>query len=179
MSDKITATSILTTALAAIIGFGFAATAVMAKGKFYPMNPDSVRLLETAKATGVKVVIDPGEKYCPPKLFGFAADNGYLVVCYDNHTQIDGKLGLSKDEANELADTIRHELVHIVQYCAYGGNMILPENEDYFISRAQDLGMPILSYETHQWATEAEARVLAHEFSEIQIAFLLTRSCRK
>ena len=176
---KLRATSILSTALAAVVGFGFAATAAIAKGKSYPMNRASAQLLETAKATGVKVVINPGAKHCPPKLFGFATSNGYLVLCYDNHTMIDGKPGLSRNEANELADTIRHELVHIVQYCAYGGNMILPQNEDYFISYAQDLGMPILSYETHQWATEAEARVLAHEFSEMQIANLLVKSCRK
>jgi len=175
---KFRATSILSTALAAVVGFGFAATAAMAQGKRYPMHPASAQLLRTAKANGVKVLIDPGKKHCPPKLFGFATRNGYLVVCYRNHTMIDGKRGLSKNEALELADTIRHELVHIVQYCAYGGNMILPQNENYFISYAQDLGMPILSYGRHQWATEAEARVLAHELTEAQIADLLIKSCR-
>lgn len=76
-----------------------------------------------------------------------------------------------------MADTIRHELIHAVQYCL-GRDVIHPQYEEQYISDAQEhLHWNILGYEPSKWGGEAEARVLAHILEEEDIAEMLLQAC--
>lgn len=134
-------------------------------------------LLEHAMTIGVKVHVDPSGGVCQPGALGFMTRQKDLVICHKNHTMIDGDPGLSTAELVELADTVKHELIHAAQYCAADGSNLFPQYKEDFLDRAQDLGMPMLAYESEDWYSEAEARVLSHLFSEEEVKKLLNQAC--
>jgi len=136
-------------------------------------------LLEHSTTLGVKIYVDPSKEVCTPDALGFMTRQKDLVICYENHVMSDGDPAPSKEEMIELADTVRHELIHAAQYCAVDGGVLFPEYQEQFLDKAQDLGMPILSYEVDEWYSEAEARVLSHLMSEDQVKELLNESCGK
>ena len=86
------------------------------------------------------------------------------------------------DNADALADTVRHELVHIAQFCK-GRNvgatsaLLYPDLQEKAIQGAIELHMPVDKYDPASYATEAEARVLAQLYNDQQVADLLKRHC--
>ena len=70
-----------------------------------------VHLADTIEEHGVQIWLDA--KYCDENdgLLGMAikgTDNSmHMLICRDNHN----------DNYNEMADTFRHEVVHLIQYC--------------------------------------------------------------
>jgi hypothetical protein len=164
-------------ALIACAAIGITASAALASPVFV-LKPTEA-LLEHSTTVGVKIYVDPSKDVCTPGALGFMTKQKHLVICYENHVMSDGDPAPSQEELDELADTVRHELIHAAQYCAVDGGVLFPEYQEQFLDKAQDLGMPILSYEVDEWYSEAEARVLSHLMSEDQVKELLNESCGK
>ena len=130
-------------------------------------------LLDTARSVGISIFTDktaPG--VCKEGLFGAANNKNQLLICIANHG----------DNTDELADTIRHELIHSAQYCkgrrvGATSALLYPELTDKAMQGAVELHMPVDQYTPVQYATEAEARVLAQIYEEEQIATVLRREC--
>lgn len=164
---------VATTALTAIAAAGFAATSIASQAQALErqsfVEAESVSLLRTAQRLGIKVFVDPAECKKNPKLMGYMTNSGRLVLCATNHG----------DDLAEFADTIRHELIHAVQFCI-GNRVIFPDQIETTRGFAQtDLGWDILGYPTDQWDTEGEARTLAHIWDESDIETALTRACTR
>ena len=97
----------------------------------------------------------------------------HMLICRDNH----------HGNYNEMADTFRHEVVHLIQFCKgerYGATTatLYPENAAWGLAYARDqLGMPVDSYSKDKWEREAEARVMAYFLNEEEIASQFTEQC--
>lgn len=130
------------------------------------VQEETQSLINTASSVGVQFhVNDP--THCTPGMMGMANLEKHVLICLDNHS----------DRA-ELADTIRHELLHVVQVCL-GDRLIYPDRIEYTRTYAQtDLGWNILGYPVEQWDQEGEARTLAHFLDESDVEELLVKACR-
>ena len=166
---------IAATALAVVTAFG-AASAAYAKPALQPFNQDSSRaLLDTLKADGVKVFVD--DEFCFREdnagLLGVATSDERLLLCVRNH----------QGDHDELADTLRHEVVHLAQYCKgrrVGATIatLQPQHtEDYVRHAIEELAMPAQAYDRSKRAVEAEARVMAQYLTDAQTVELYSRYC--
>jgi len=132
-------------------------------------------LLQEAQRVGISIFTDKtSPKSCKEGLFGAANSRNQLLICIANHN----------GNAQELADTIRHELIHSAQYCkgrrvGATSALLYPELADKALQGAIELHMPVDQYAPTQYAAEAEARVLAQIYEEEQIAAVLRRECGK
>ena len=88
-----------------------------------------------------------------------------FVLCVDNH----------QGDIDELYDTIRHEAVHVAQYCMDG--LLAPDRKEEFLSHAQDIGFSPLAYESKAWYIEGEAWVLADNLSGAQTQRIVDLAC--
>ena len=142
------------------------------------MASETRSLLQTARGLGVQFFTENSNaesaKACKSGAYGYATSKFQLLLCVKNH----------KGDTVELADTIRHELIHIAQYCkaartgASDAALLYPAHSDGFIAYAQEqLHWHILGYDTKDWGNEAEARSLAHLLNEKEVAYLLRRNC--
>ena len=166
-------TRIAATALTGLAILG-SASPVLAGPQQQPWNLQESRdLLNTVRGTGHYVGIDVArceEKSAP---YGYATSRGTLVICATKH---DGDL-------NELADTIRHEAIHLAQFCKGSKegkviSLLYPDRkEDIAFVARNDLGFVGHGYESHKIAIENEARVLAQVLEEEQVEALLTSQC--
>jgi len=167
-------TKAATTALTGLAIFGFASAAF---AHHVPQQPfvesESVGLLNTVQATGHEVFVDGGMCNQGNGILGYATTSGELVICAKNHG----------NDMDELADTIRHEALHLVQFCKGRRNgataaLLVPQhaqgNLDYAINH---LHMPEGQYEARQHYAEGEARVLAYSLDEHEVANLLIEEC--
>jgi len=162
--------SFIATAAVAVLGFASAANAHhWAQQPF--VEAESQLVLNAVRATGHNVLLNQGPCQEKDGLMGFATMNGFLVICAENH----------KGDMDELADTIRHEALHLAQFCKArrtGEDLLFPEHEDSHIELAQtELHWHILGYDTEQWAREAEARVAAQVLDEYQVAQIIRQEC--
>lgn len=162
-----------TTALTAIAAAGFAATLFASQAQALERQPfvqaESDSLLRTAQGLGIRVVVDPAECKENTKVMGYMTNRGKLVLCAMNHG----------DDLVEFADTIRHELIHAVQFCI-GNRVIFPDQIETTRGFAQTgLGWNILGYPVDQWDIEGEARTLAHFWDESEVEAALTRACAR
>ena len=162
-----------TTALTGCVIFGFASAAF---AHHVPQQPfvesESVALLNVVKATGHKVFIDVGPCLKEKGLFGFASTRGALVICTEAHGE----------NKAELADTIRHEALHLAQFCkgrksGATAALLAPDIIDESRRIAIDLHMPVSSYEPHKRDSEAEARAGAYALDEHEVAGILIKEC--
>lgn len=162
-----------TTALTGLAVLGFASSAFAHHIPQQPWNDSQMeQLLDAASDVGIELYRDVNVCREVQGLQGAMYEVGALLVCTEAHEDEDGNI-----KEAELADTIRHELVHGIQYCL-GREMIHPQYEDEFISDAQtELHWHILAYEPKDWGGEAEARILAHVLSEEEIAPMLRQAC--
>ena len=134
---------------------------------------ETMMLLDTARSLGISVFTDktsPGA--CKEGLLGVANNLKQFLICTANHG----------NDKRQLADTIRHELIHSAQFCkgrrvGATSALLYPELADKAMQGAMELHMPIDKYTPAQYATEAEARVLAQLYKEKQIAAVLRREC--
>ena len=156
-------------ALAGSALLGCASSAVA--GDRLPFNETKINnLLEVVKETGHRVYRGGGPCDRLPA-YGFATPTRRLVICVDNH----------KGDLVELGDTIRHEAFHLAQFCkarrvGATAALIFPDRKG-MMEEAIRLGMPVQHYQERQHATEAEARVIAHEMDADQIAVILEEEC--
>lgn len=161
--SKLTATTL---AAIATVGIAFPANAGHPDQQPF-VKAETELLLRAAISVGVRVFVDD-PKLCTPGIMGMANDQKQLLICVKNH---------GTDSA-ELADTIRHELLHTVQYCL-GNRLILPDRVKETRSYAQtELGWDILGYPVETWDQEGEARTLAHFLDESDVAELLRTNCK-
>lgn len=166
-------TRIAATALTGLAILG-SASPVLSRPQQQPWNLDeSTSLLNTVRSTGHFVGIDVAgckEESAP---YGYATARGVLVICVTRHA----------GDLNELADTIRHETLHLAQFCHGKNNgasigLLLPERREEFALRARnELGFTGQGYEPSQVAIENEVRVLAHDLDEHHVASILERYC--
>ena len=166
---------IAASALAVVTAFG-AASAAYAKPALQPFNQDGSRyLLDTLKADGVQVFVD--DEFCFRKenkgLLGVATSDERLLLCVKNH----------QGDNAELADTLRHEVVHLAQYCKgrlVGATIatIHPQHSRTYVRHAiEELNMPSEAYDRSKWAVEAEARVFAQYMDDAETARLYNHFC--
>jgi len=164
-------TRLTAAALAATCAVG-AATAALAHHRTdrQPyVHEETMGLLATARRAGIQIFTDRSNStkgLCREGLYGMANSNNQLLLCVENHG----------GDMVELADTVRHELIHNAQFCK--GGMIHPELKDKMLAAARDeLHMPMDKYEPRKYYREAEARVLAHLMDEHEVADLVTKHC--
>jgi hypothetical protein len=125
------------------------------------VSPDLGILILTAKGLGIKFKYDDPECAANPRLMGFfTPKDGVVTICFKNAS----KFGVSP------LQVLRHELIHAAQLCVNGPLL----KRDY--SSPVDLSA---DYPADQHPTETEARVLADELSEIDVARALVVACTK
>ncbi len=166
--------TIAATALAGLAALGSASAASAHHLQQQSFNEGELQLVFNALAeTGHRVFYDQEPCGTEKGLMGAANGQKQLLVCAENH----------KGDLNELADTVRHEALHLVQFCKGRSNgatsaLIVPDDRDEFLVGAiNHLHMPADSYPASQHYSEAEARVLAHALDEGQVAALLRQEC--
>lgn len=167
-------TRLSASALLVAAAFGLAAPAGAHQIKQQPfVESRTSALLRTVQSLGIRVAVDAPDCQKDKALMGAASNEGTLLICVGNHG----------GDTNEMADTVRHETLHLAQYCK-GRSIgkpfaaLFPENTDQWIDYAQEhLHWHILGYDSEQWAVEAEARVLAQALDEQQVAKVLATYC--
>ena len=173
-------TRLASIALLATVAFGSAAPA-MAHHVDQPHFNEAATLglLQVVRSVGVQVVVDD-PTVCRKGLMGQAmmsadGQRQALLICAKNHGS----------DLDELADTVRHESIHVAQHCRArnlgipGSSPILPNQVQGNIRFAADhLHMPLKRYPTASWPAEAEARVGAQAWDEKDVAFLVRRYCK-
>lgn len=152
-------------------------------------DQNHLNLLERASNTGLNVFVN--DPYCDQTgadgMFS-SNDKGHaLLICQDN--KIPGSTTIQEWTANDL-DTIRHEMVHVVQNCASGSILDSNSNplyEDY-VALVDEFGP---SAALQVWSTymsngvrnsntlrlEIEAFYIAREFTAQQVASLYEEFC--
>lgn len=125
-------------------------------------------IYQAAVDVGYRVSNKHPECDASPGLMGFVSSRGgkpvEFVICTGN-----------TPSATTAFTTIRHEGIHVAQVCK--GGMLFPQHEGKFISRAQDEGWHILGYPERKWGTEAEARVLANEWTAQEVEAAIRHFC--
>jgi len=167
------------TTAAALSSLCLLGSAAAVNAHHIPQQPyvasETTMLLQAANSVGISIFTDKTTpKACKKGLFGAANDKNQLLICIANHN----------GNSRELADTIRHELIHSAQYCkgrrvGAASALLYPELTDKALQGAIELHMPVDQYAPAQYAAEAEARVLAQIYEEEQIAAVLLRECGK
>lgn len=170
---------ITATALAAAVTLG--TVAPVAAAKPVPQQPYSETelnlLLRAVTQTGHAILSEdsgPGaaEACTEGGMLGAANTSKQLLLCVRSH----------KGDNDELADTARHEVVHLVQFAkgrCHGATaaLINPNMAAENLAFAQEvLRMPMDRYAASQHYLEAEARTLAQVMDESQIAELLRQA---
>ena len=161
--------SIATATATALLSL-FAVGTAQAAPQRQPWVASETRYLSTiAKELGVKLYRDV-PSVCDKKAYGMATSEYQLVVCLENHG----------NNLIELADTVRHEMIHIAQYCRGNGEIALLTTKPNAHLRyaVEVLGWNITEqYEKEYWLAEGEAFSLAHIMEEHEIAELLIDNC--
>lgn len=161
-----------TTALTGLAILGFASSAFAHHIQHQPfVEEETVQLLAVAESLGITVHVDPG--ICEKGLYGAMTTAGQLIVCTEAHG----------DDLDELADTIRHELLHAAQFCKGHNNgatsaLLRPEYVDESVAFPQEhLHWNILDYDPGKWNSEGEARTMAYFLDEKDVADWLVQEC--
>jgi len=141
-----------------------------------PSSGEVERLMATAERVGVTFFTEDdgvnAAEACEKNVFGMANTDLQVLLCVDNH---DG-------DWVELTDTLRHELVHIAQFCNGGlqeARMLRPDLYQDYLDYADDyLGWGIQqNYPQAAWGFEGEAFSLAFALTGSQIEDLLIEYC--
>ena len=158
----------------ALTGFTLLGSASSAAPIHQPWNTAQVDyLLETIQEAGYTVYKGGGPCDTEPA-YGFAsADKKIFLICADNHR---GDLTL-------LADTVRHEAIHVAQFCKAerGGAthaLLMPDFKRVFTRVAkEDLEVPFHMYPARDIPYEAEANVLANILDEEHVVKIIRKEC--
>lgn len=135
----------------------------------FDTKKDFNALLASVVKANVKIIVDNENCKNNPGIFGsFSGSNGRqsrLVICAKNHG----------DNVEELQDTVRHETIHLVQFC--NGGPLLPGKSPQIFSQAVQDGWKHTRYPYQQWIMEGEARFLAKRLNAKQVTFLVEQQC--
>ena len=159
-----------------------AATGLAAPVQAHALRTDSTKdsllnLVGKAESLGIRFNVDSETCQENENLMGYMeAPTMVMTFCAENHRARGG------DFFFEMADTLRHELIHAAQFCkaSYSQAAILfPQHIEHSRDFAQEhLGWNILGYPAHQWDAEGEARTVSHEASDAKVAGILDAACR-
>ena len=129
----------------------------------HSLPPQSEALLTDLQALGGRAYVD--SEICKGRgAYGVA--QGHIVhICLSNH---------QLNDVEEVRDTVRHEVWHVIQACA-GGPLML--DSDAEIEEAQTTGWEPLAYDPEIWAFEAEAHNAAHNYTEAEISGFMHAYC--
>ena len=135
-------------------------------------------LVERGEALGIEFQSDTQECKETAGLMGYmTAPSMVMVLCIENHGRMFGP-----DAFDNLADTIRHELIHAAQFCKSTWSttaLLFPENARFSQEYAQQqLGWDVFLYPEYQWPMEGEARTVAYFVDDQGTADLLDEACR-
>ena len=114
--------SLFTKTLSAItaLTIGFGGVALPTKAYETGTHEDHVELWNTVQGIGVRLYLNPAQCFegdlSDADGFYISNGKGYLVVCQDNATQEGQVVNWT---ANDY-DTLRHEVVHLIQDCKDG-----------------------------------------------------------
>ena len=158
------------------------ATGLAAPGQAHDLRTDSTKdsllgLVDKAESLGIRFSVDGKTCQENENLMGYMeAPTMVMTFCAENHRAKGG------DFFFEMADTLRHELIHAAQFCkaSYSRTPILfPQQIKHSRDFAQEhLDWNILGYPTFQWDVEGEARTVSHEVSDAKVAGILDAACR-
>ena len=124
---------------------------------------ETVQLLNWFESVGGTVHIN-GPKCDVNRAYGIAS-NSTVWICQKLHV-----------DPGNLADTVRHELWHIAQFCNTG--VILDQHDPAVaISVASDHGWEAGGYQPGHWHMEAEAHTAAAVLDEGDIKQAITKYC--
>lgn len=131
----------------------------------------ATRLRQRAEAVGVTFFTEQDGGYaaqvCRKGAYGMANSQKQVLIC----------LGRHGDDWQELTDTLRHELVHIAQFC-HGGPLHPERTAELLRYTDGVLGWNVRgNYPPKAWAMEAEAFTFAHLWTSEQIGDLLEEHC--
>ena len=158
----------------ALTGFTLLGSASSAAPIHQPWNNAQVdHLLETVEDVGYTVYRGGGPCDTAPAYGLVAHGEKVFLICAANHR---GNLPL-------LADTVRHEAVHVAQFCKAdrGGAthaLLMPDFNRVFTRVAkEELEVPFHLYPASHVPYEAEANVLANILDEDQVAETIKTEC--
>ena len=122
----------------------------------------SIDLLEYHEALGGRVYVDSAA--CEdPQVMGMKQGVS-IHICAEN----------AKGDAAEIADTIRHEVWHMVQACKGGP---ITSNQVAIMGEAYAKGWTGEGYDADVWHIEAEAHFAAATFTPQEIKNALDKFC--
>ena len=139
-----------------------------------PSQAQGLGLIETAASVGVPVYTENNHEWtreqCKEGMYGIAVQfrdgSKSVSLCIDNHN----------GDWEELTDTLRHEMIHIAQYC--NGGLLDPQNNARYLAGTQEIGWDIQgTYPRRSWAAEAEAFYFAHYLNETTIGGVVASTC--
>ena len=127
------------------------------------IHKESAQLLARFEQLGGRTYFNSElcEKY---KVFGVQRGN-QVHICLDRH----------EGDLDELADTVRHEVWHVVQACNGYQPLMYDTNAEIF--EAIEHGWDPRAYKRSHWAHEAEAFNAARNYTEKEISGFLTAYC--
>ena len=132
-------------------------------------TPTVSALFAAIRATGTQIYIDHPYECKDPTMMGsytYARNQiDQFTVCVANH----------KGDSAELADTIRHEAVHVAQACK--GGPLYSLSSIFNVSTQQERAT-VSTYPQHQRARELEARVIARDQDEVYVTNLIKEHCK-
>lgn len=154
---------------AAFVAVGFAASILPVKANLLSTYLVNSPVLDAVKSTGALVLIDSAacRKDGLYGLYEVGTEYGNLLhVCLTRH----------KNDLGELEDTVKHEAIHVAQFCRnsvlLNPAVVSKEVTSYDLSA-------VSTYAPTQRDIELEARVLARKLSEEQVAAVVTRHCKR
>jgi len=160
-------------ALAGSVILGSASSAV-AQVIHQPMNAEGTdRILKTVQAVGYTVFKGGGPCDTAPAYGVVAPDMKAFLICVKNHG----------NRMDLLADTVRHEAVHVAQFCkakrvGATNALLMPEHNRLFTGLATDiLEAPFHMYPPSHRPYEAEAFAVAHVSDDDQVVKILKEEC--
>ena len=124
---------------------------------------DEYDLLMDFEALGGRVYIDSQLCKDNPGVYGLAS-GATVHLCTAPH----------KGDQEEMADTIRHEVFHIAQFCNKGP---LSSSAAGAIAEAYEKGWTEGNYKPSHWHMEAEAHYVAATFTPEEIKNVLIKTC--
>lgn len=161
-------------ALAGSVILGAGASSAVAGATPQPWNSASNdRLLQAVEDAGYTIYNGGGPCDTAPAYGLVAPSQNAFIICVENHQ---GNLQV-------LADTVRHEAVHVAQFCkarrvGATNALLMPDHNDLFTGLATDvLEAPFHMYPPSVRPYEAEAFAVAHVSSDDQVVRILEQEC--
>lgn len=139
------------------------ALTITAPALAHGLPPQSEALIADLQALGGRAYVDSA--LCRETGAAGLAQGHIVHICLSAH---------ELNDTEELRDTVRHEVWHVIQACNGGPLMY---DLDAEIEEAQTTGWSPLAYSPAVWEIEAEAHNAARNYTEQEISGFLSAYC--